>query len=56
MLVSSMSEQELNDLSQAIPLKRLATIEDQVYPILFLCSNEAAYITGAVIDVNGGQI
>lgn len=56
MLVSSMSEQELNNLSQVIPLKRLATIEDQVYPILFLCSNEAAYITGAVIDVNGGQI
>ena len=56
MLKESMSEKELKSLKQAIPLKRIASIEDQVDPILFLCSESSSYITGAVIDINGGQI
>jgi len=56
MLAESMSEEELKSLEQAIPLKRIASIEDQVDPILFLCSESASYITGAVVDINGGQI
>ena len=55
MLEESMSEKELKSLEQAIPLKRIASIEDQVDPILFLCSESSSYITGAVIDINGGQ-
>jgi NAD(P)-dependent dehydrogenase (short-subunit alcohol dehydrogenase family) len=56
MLKNSMSEKELKSLENAIPLKRIACIEDQVDPILFLCSESSSYITGAVIDINGGQI
>lgn len=56
MLKESMTETELNDLAFSVPLKRLATIDDQVYPVMFLCSEEASYITGAVLDVNGGQL
>ncbi len=37
-----------------IPLGRLGIPEDIGYAALFLCSEEAGYITGATLDVNGG--
>lgn len=36
------------------PLNRMATPEDIAGPVLFLCSDAAAYITGQVIMVDGG--
>ena len=56
MLKESMSEKEQQSLANNIPLRRIANIEDQVGPILFLCSSLSSYITGAIIDVNGGQL
>ena len=56
MLLESMSDEELRDLIKNIPMKRLATVNDQVGPILFLCSDAASYITGTYLDINGGQI
>jgi len=56
MLQQSMTKEQIDALSSSIPLKRIATVREQVGPILFLCSEAASYITGAVIDVNGGQI
>lgn len=38
-----------------IPLGRLGEVEDVAYPIVFLASDEAAYITGTTLDVNGGS-
>jgi 3-oxoacyl-[acyl-carrier protein] reductase len=37
-----------------IPLKRIGTPEDVAAAVLFLASEGAAYITGHVLDVNGG--
>ena len=37
-----------------IPLGRLGAPEDIAYAALFLASDEAAYITGQTINVNGG--
>jgi NAD(P)-dependent dehydrogenase (short-subunit alcohol dehydrogenase family) len=37
-----------------IPLGRMSHPEEIAWPIAFLCSDAASYITGAVIDVNGG--
>ena len=56
MLSESMDKEQLDKLAQQIPVRRLAKVEDQVGPIMFLCSDAASYITGAVVDVNGGQI
>ena len=42
--------------SQAVPLGRLASAQDVAYAILFLASDEAAYITGHELDVNGGHL
>jgi dihydroxycyclohexadiene carboxylate dehydrogenase len=42
-------------VTQSNFLKRYATLEEQIAPILFLASDEAAYITGAVLAVAGGD-
>lgn len=56
------NEQEKVWMSEAVKqvtdstfLKRYGTIDEQVAPILFLASDEASYITGAVLPVAGGD-
>tara|TARA_A100001391_G_scaffold151440_1_gene109040 strand:- start:322 stop:999 length:678 start_codon:yes stop_codon:yes gene_type:complete len=56
MLKKSMTREQQKELSESIPLKRIAKVEEQVNPIMFLCSEEASYITGTTLDVNGGQL
>jgi 3-oxoacyl-[acyl-carrier protein] reductase len=47
---------ELKDkILAAIPLKRLGTPADVAAAVKFLASDEAAYITGHVLNVNGGM-
>lgn len=41
---------------QSIPLKRIPPAEDIAGPILFLASDLAKHITGAIINVNGGSV
>ena len=43
------------DWASRIPLKRLGTPEDVAGAVVFLASDEAAYITGHVLAVNGGM-
>ena len=40
---------------ERIPLKRLGSPKEVAAAIFYLCSDEASYITGAEIPVNGGQ-
>ena len=47
---------ELKDkILAAIPLKRLGTPADVAAAVRFLASEESAYITGHVLNVNGGM-
>jgi 3-oxoacyl-[acyl-carrier protein] reductase len=41
---------------KAIPLGRWGTAEDVAYAVAFLVSDEAAYITGQVLSVDGGMV
>jgi NAD(P)-dependent dehydrogenase (short-subunit alcohol dehydrogenase family) len=41
---------------EGIPLKRLGVADDVANACLFLASSLSSYITGAVIDVNGGML
>ncbi|MHB0859480.1 MAG: SDR family NAD(P)-dependent oxidoreductase [Anaerolineae bacterium] len=43
------------DYTAAIPLRRLGEPEDVANVVLFLVSSLSDYVTGLVIDVNGGQ-
>jgi len=51
---SSLSEAEKESLLRLIPLRRLGRPEEIASLVLFLASDEAGYITGATIDINGG--
>jgi len=42
-------------ITQGIPLGRIGRPEDVAVAVRFLCGEEAGYITGNVIDVNGGM-
>ncbi len=37
-----------------IPLGRLGTADEIANAVIFLCSNDAAFITGASLTVDGG--
>jgi 3-oxoacyl-[acyl-carrier protein] reductase len=47
---------QLKQITQAIPLGRVASAEDLAGPILFLASDLARHITGEVLNVNGGSV
>lgn len=42
--------------AEKIPLGRMGKAEEIGWPIAFLCSDAASYMSGAVIDVNGGLV
>jgi len=51
---NSLSKEEINDLSNQIPLKRFAKPEEISKTVLFLCSYMNSYITGQNIIIDGG--
>jgi 3-oxoacyl-[acyl-carrier protein] reductase len=54
-MTASLSESLKENLLAHIPLKRLGKAEDVAAAVRFLASEEAGYITGHVLDVNGGM-
>ena len=46
----------MDDIVKGLALKRQGTPEDQASMCLFLLSDEASWITGQIIDVDGGQV
>jgi 3-oxoacyl-[acyl-carrier protein] reductase len=49
--------QEIKEASlEAIPLKRWGTPEEVAHAVAFLASDEAAYITGQVLSIDGGLV
>ncbi len=50
------TEEKMARASAKIPMGRLGAPEDMVGPVLFLCSEEADYITGHTLVVDGGWL
>ena len=55
-LTSSLLEQMRDTILKNIPLGRFGTVEDVANAIAFLASEEASYITGQVLVVDGGMV
>jgi len=53
--LKELGEDYLASMAASIPLKRLGEVEDIGNAALFLASDEAGYITGQTIVVDGGQ-
>ena len=49
-----LAEETRQKVLQDISMKRFGKDEEVSGPIVFLCTNEAAYITGQIIHINGG--
>lgn len=50
------SVEALEEFRRTIPLRRIGEAHEAAGPVLFLASSLASYITGAVIDANGGLL
>ncbi len=42
-------------MQHAVPMQRAGSAEEVAAAILWLCSDEATYVTGAILDVSGGR-
>jgi 3-oxoacyl-[acyl-carrier protein] reductase len=54
--LDGMGAEYLGQMTASIPMKRLGSVEDIAYAALFFASDEAAYITGQTLVVDGGQV
>lgn len=53
-MTAGLPEETLNGARQCIPVGRLGSAEDVAFLVSFLASDQAAYITGEVVKVDGG--
>ena len=54
-MTRAISEGALTELTAQIPLGRIGTPDDVAWAVCFLVSDQAAYVTGQVLAVNGGM-
>lgn len=54
-MVRAVPEKVLEKIIQTIPAGRLGEPEDIARGVLFLIDDDAAFITGSTVDINGGQ-
>jgi len=54
--LDDLGQDYLDGMAAAIPLKRLGSVEDIGHAALYFASDEAAYVTGQTLVVDGGQI
>ena len=55
-MLKSYSDEDKKDLANNTPLQRLGTVNDVAEAVYFLASNEANFITGQVLVVDGGFV
>lgn len=56
MVRSTVSDARARAYAERFPISRLGRPEEVAELVAFLCSDRAAYITGAALDINGGDL
>ena len=54
--IRALGSEYISRMTAAIPQRRLGSVEDVAYAALFLASDEAGFISGQTIVVDGGQV
>ena len=54
-MTKNLNDNIINNMKQSIPLNKLGTSQDIANLVSFLCSDLSSYITGQVINVDGGM-
>lgn len=53
-LIADLPAEQVKEYKKQVPLKRFGKVEEVAHAVQFLASKEAAYITGASLEVTGG--
>jgi 3-oxoacyl-[acyl-carrier protein] reductase len=53
---TSLPEEQLEEIRRRIPMRRLGRPEEVAAAVFFLASQEASYITGGVLKIDGGLL
>jgi acetoacetyl-CoA reductase len=54
-MVAAVPERVLEKIVERIPMRRLGTAHDIARGVVFLCGEDADFITGSTMSINGGQ-
>jgi 3-oxoacyl-[acyl-carrier protein] reductase len=55
-MTAKLSDEVKQNYAKGIPLGRMGSVEDVAGAVLFLVSEQASYITGQVLHVDGGLV
>ena len=55
-MTENLKEEMKQEISKTIPLKRMGKVEDVANVVKFLASPDSSYITGQVINIDGGML
>jgi 3-oxoacyl-[acyl-carrier protein] reductase len=54
-MTDKLNDKQREAILSRVPVNRLGTPDDIAAAVVYLASDEAAYVTGATIHVNGGM-
>jgi 3-oxoacyl-[acyl-carrier protein] reductase len=54
-MTASLTDAQREALLTQVPLKRLGKPEDVAHGVAYLLSEQASYVTGITLDINGGM-
>ncbi|HKK31168.1 MAG TPA: SDR family oxidoreductase, partial [Alphaproteobacteria bacterium] len=54
-MVAAVPQKVLDKIVERIPMRRLGTAHDIARGVVFLCGEDADFITGSTLSINGGQ-